>query len=244
VGKPFALSDLVERLLRHRPGFNPAHPVPADLNVPQMGLAASELPAVLDVDAALHRMGGMRALYVRAARVARTELAEWLQASDAPEAGEALTRRLHALKGSAGMLGADRLAAVAARLERGDRTELAADARVRRWHELQAAAAATQQALERAIADLDDAAGAANATVGVLGASDLQAALRSLMDVLQACDLQALQQFADIRPALAALGADELDALEAAVHSLQFDVAHALCQSIARRHAAQSPSVA
>jgi len=72
----------------------------------------------------------------------------------------------------------------------------------------------------------------------------LQTALRSLMDVLLACDLQALQQFTEIRPALVAQGVQELGALEAAVQGLQFDVAHALCQAIARRHAARSESAA
>jgi signal transduction histidine kinase/CheY-like chemotaxis protein len=246
VGKPFALADVVERLLRHRPGFTPGHPAPAGPASAQTGTPAVGLPALLDVDTALHRMGGMHALYVRAARVACTELTELLQASDAPEPGDALTRRLHALKGSAGMLGANQLATIAARLEQDCRHEPSAGVSAQGWRELLATAAATRQALQQAIATLDDAADSERtlATGGTAQEHDLQTALRSLMDVLLACDLQALQQFTEIRPALVAQGVQELGALEAAVQGLQFDVAHALCQAIARRHAARSESAA
>jgi two-component system sensor histidine kinase/response regulator len=204
----------------------------------------TESPAVLDVDAALHRMGGMRALYRRAAGTACAEWAPWLAVTVPPEPSDDLVRRLHTLKGSAGMLGANQLAALAARLERDYRAAISADARAGLWRELLEAMAAARKALEQSLVAMDVASESASETAPVPNPSELDVALRRLMDVLLACDLQALSQFAEVRPALAALGTDELEALETAIHNLQFDVAHALCQTIAQRHAGQAPSAA
>ncbi|TFY98013.1 response regulator [Ramlibacter rhizophilus] len=120
VGKPFNIDELVGTLLRHvRPGTaseSASAPVPLDSQpVPENG------PAVLDVFAAVERLGGDQALYQRlvpsfaeSLRGIAARLPSLLNSVPQPEA----VRLLHTLKGSAATLGAQRLSEAAARAER------------------------------------------------------------------------------------------------------------------------------
>ncbi|MFZ2327890.1 MAG: ATP-binding protein [Rhodoferax sp.] len=248
VGKPFDLNHLVDLLLRLVPHRAPAQPDTGS-SVPDAALpgAADGGPAmVLDVAPALARMGGMRSLYVRAVREFAADLPALQQqlgpllASDPPQAA----RKLHTLKGSAAMLGANRLAEAAAALEQHclqilPSTDVAAPLAA-----LQGAVDATRSALAHAMTELD--ADASSDVVDPPVATDgsgIHAALTGLAALLQASDLQALQHFAEIRPALAALGVEQLSELEAAVQALQFDQAHALCRTLLRQFAPRPASV-
>jgi signal transduction histidine kinase/CheY-like chemotaxis protein len=117
IGKPFDLGQLVA-LLRAITGADGSAAMPQGaqpLQAPWPALAG------IDLEAALSRLGGQRALYVDIAREfmdelhsTLIELDDKLGASDAPHA----KRLLHTLKGNAGTLGLQALANECARLER------------------------------------------------------------------------------------------------------------------------------
>lgn len=109
VSKPINLDDLVNALLRHTQDRPPAEKV-----------VSNPIPAVIlkgdngiDVDAALQRLGGNRALYEQIIRVFPSEadiqlvsLKKAFATGNLPDA----IRALHTLKSNAGMLGATALA--------------------------------------------------------------------------------------------------------------------------------------
>jgi PAS domain S-box-containing protein len=118
VGKPFELEHLVA-VLRRWTGLaedaSTAPDAPARLaaSVP----AAGDALPVLDRDGAIARMGGNAELYARALVPMRAQLAQLrgeLEALPATPVGEAHGRVLHALKGMAATMGAERLRAAAA----------------------------------------------------------------------------------------------------------------------------------
>ena len=110
LAKPLVLADVVDAILRHvQP--QQAHAAAGDH-------AAAE--AVFDLDGAVERLGGDRALIVRLLPTFERNLrkaADDLQAPWQPPAGEDLCRVLHTLKGSAGTMGATALATAAGRAE-------------------------------------------------------------------------------------------------------------------------------
>ena len=246
VGKPFDLNHLVALLLRlvsrmaqTQPDANFAAPAVA----PQ-GTAIGDPTMVLDVASALARMGGVRSLYVRAAREFVADLPAQLQqlgplvASDHPQAA----RQLHTLKGSAAMLGANRLAEAAAALEQRCLQTPPSNDVAAPLAALQGAVDATRSAMAHAIAALEVAASAGAVVPSVVtDVPGVYAALKGLAVLLQVSDLQALQHFAEIRPALATVGAQQLGELELAVQGLQFEVAHTLCQAMLRQYAPTPP---
>ncbi len=246
VGKPFDLNHLVALLLRWVPRMAPSDAVSDTPDAALPGAAPGTPPAVLDVASALARMGGMRSLYVRAVREFAADLPALLQeleslvASDHSQAA----RHLHTLKGSAAMLGANRLADAAAALEQRCRKPPPAGDVAEPLAALQGAVDAARSAIVDAIAalDADASAGAVVPSVATDGPG-VHAALTGLAVLLQASDLQALQHFAEIRPALAAVGAEHLADLEIAVQGLQFDQAHALCRTMLRKFAPRPASV-
>jgi two-component system, sensor histidine kinase and response regulator len=123
IGKPFDMAKLVSLLLRMT-GF---HADVAPTNTPEASSSspAPDLPVLevngLDIQTALNRLGGMQSLYRQVAedvvKVMDTVVPEVrlsLQAGDKQQ----VKRSLHTLKGHAGTLGANELAAQAARLEK------------------------------------------------------------------------------------------------------------------------------
>lgn len=99
VGKPFDLEQLIATILRHKRG---------------------SAPALLDSGAALARMAGNRAVYAAVLRgfpdemdKLKLEFSELLAQPD----GARAARALHVLRGLAGMVGAERLAALAGEVE-------------------------------------------------------------------------------------------------------------------------------
>jgi hypothetical protein len=99
---------------------------------------------------------------------------------------------------------------------------------------LESLAQTTRAALGQAIALLDTRATTV-ANDSSPAATDAnraaaQAALQSLMPLLAASDLSALERFAEIRPAIAILPGEFIDQLEAALQDLDLDAALAICK--------------
>lgn len=113
VGKPFDLEQLIGVILRHarKPGVTA---------VAEPALTRQAEPAQLNVAAALARLGGSTTVYQIALRGFKGEMGKLTQQlagameSDQAELGAAA---LHVMKGLAGMIGADRLAATAQQAE-------------------------------------------------------------------------------------------------------------------------------
>ena len=122
VGKPFDLDHLVavlQRVTGRQSGVAGASAARAG-GLPPAVLAAAAAASV-EVDAAVARLGGKAAVYRRMLARFVADLAGWpaqLQ-TDMAQGGEvAAARQLHTLKGVAGTLGADSLAALAGQAER------------------------------------------------------------------------------------------------------------------------------
>ena len=116
VGKPFDLTQLIALILKHarRDGREPAHLAGSDAAPSAAG--AVPLPeAGLNSAAALKRLGGLHPVYLMALRsfvVEAGKLAAQLTAARAEQDPKAALPALHTLKGLAGTVGADRLAAL------------------------------------------------------------------------------------------------------------------------------------
>ncbi|MBU0827717.1 MAG: Hpt domain-containing protein [Gammaproteobacteria bacterium] len=149
-----------------------------------------------------------------------------LAESEGIEQRDALTARVHKLRGSSGMLGATRVHAIASQLEaalRGGAPE-AGDMITALNEALQqviAAAAATFPSAAPRPTAPRPASAAAPAPVA-LPASTLQA-IEALRHLLEQQDLAAIQNFENLAPDLLALmGAQMLAPLSQAVHALDF----------------------
>jgi two-component system, sensor histidine kinase and response regulator len=141
VGKPFELDHLVAVLQRYS-GYQSAEPVVASKPyTPVLAVAPRDLPpGDLDVQGALHRVGGDKAMYANVLGAFAKEMQqvpEQVQAHLQAQEQTQAVRALHTLKGLAATVGARHLAAVAARLEHevrsgaaaGEHQELIADLR-------------------------------------------------------------------------------------------------------------------
>jgi PAS domain S-box-containing protein len=130
IGKPFDLEQLIEVILKHarRGGVALAGAPAADawhadaaVSVPSVAAEPAPLPdAGLNSAAALKRLGGLESVYLIALRsfIAEAEtLAAQLQAARAAQNCNAALPALHTLKGLAGTVGADRLAALSQQAE-------------------------------------------------------------------------------------------------------------------------------
>ena len=196
----------------------------------------------IDVVSALQRMGGNVDLYWHASKdfcaELRTVPAQYTELLDASSMSGAL-RLMHTLKGTAGTLGAVKLAALAANLERvcrsSDKPELARQGLTSLTQEI----AATQDALEQALAKLPRTQAP---TVSAVAASrsTVVAALEELQALLAASDMLALERFDALRDTLANLPLGDFDQLEVALQNLDFDAALALCRKSLGQEAALS----
>jgi CheY-like chemotaxis protein/HPt (histidine-containing phosphotransfer) domain-containing protein len=161
LGKPYLSRDLVQAMAAAlgRTSPTPAN-APAARPVPAGEAAAAGEPAaaggdgvpVFDSATALHLVGGNRELVVRLVNLFLEQLDTSVAAITAAlQAGDAAAQKLaaHALKGSAAVIGAQRLRELAARLEREGR-----DGRCRPDEEaaLRRIAAATAQAMRAYLA--------------------------------------------------------------------------------------------
>lgn len=163
LGKPYLSRDLVQAMAAALGRTSPT-PIVVSAPTPVNAPAASPVPAgepaatggdgvpVFDSAAALHLVGGKRELVVRLVNLFLEQLDTSVAAITAAlQAGDAAAqkRAAHALKGSAAVIGAQRLRELAARLEREGR-----DGRCRpdEEAELRRIAAATAQAMRAYLA--------------------------------------------------------------------------------------------
>ena len=124
IGKPFDLAELIEVILRHTgksgavagSAARGASGSTADAAITDASISA------LDSSTALRRLGGLKAVYLIALRSFIVEAAKLdgkLQDAEGAQQRDQALAALHTLKGLAGTVGADQLAALAADAERG-----------------------------------------------------------------------------------------------------------------------------
>jgi signal transduction histidine kinase/CheY-like chemotaxis protein len=227
IGKPFDPDAVVAVLRRHcGTATGPDRAAPAGLP----GLA----PALLDqagragiaLAEALARMSGRIELFERTLHALHEQdrkLADALAAG-----GATATRGLHGYRGLAAMLGAPQLAALAAEGERAATPDAALDVDwQRRFLERRTADLA---ALDRLAADLAASASApADLVQTTAPPGSLALRLDMLAELLAGSDLEALEVHEALRPQLPP-HADT--ALQAAMNSLDFATALALCREL------------
>jgi PAS domain S-box-containing protein len=170
VGKPFDLTQLVHTLL-HISGYAPperAEPT-ATATTPNTSTIAATATlqhatptdsgtSGIELDAALQRLGGKRALYARAARDFLHTLAdETLALSDAARADPQAAQMLaHSLKGTAALVGANALSTLAARLEKLCRASTHGPALEVSLVQLKHMAHSTQEQLQELLSSFDE----------------------------------------------------------------------------------------
>ena len=247
VGKPFDLDHLVQVLLRQAGRGVAAAEVAAVVAAasPAQARAAQALPATVraaanqagvQIDTAMARLGGKAEVYRQMLQrfvddLARmpAELQGLAQAADSAAAA----RALHTVKGVAATLGADALAAAAAR---GESALLADHGPPTAQQALAAASAAIEaagpglQALLVALrpADLPLAA-TPNAEID---SPALRQGLRHLAELLRHSDMGAMEAHSALQLQFAGALGERMRALDAAVAGLEFDPALRHCEQL------------
>jgi len=220
IGKPFD-PDAVVAVLRRRCGAAP---------VPDRPPAAGDLPAALLADAdragialaeALARMSGRVDLFERTLAALHEQDRKLAQAL--AEGDGSAARGLHGFRGLAAMLGAEGLAALAAEGEHA----AAPDADWQRRFEERRRA--DLGALDRFAADLTAAQAPSAQPPEPAPPGSLAQRLDALAELLDGADLAALDAHAALR---AQLPPDAAAALDAAMASLDFQAALALCRDL------------
>jgi CheY-like chemotaxis protein len=239
VGKPFDLKALVQTLLDITGYQTP--PTSAELRSSQPespAAAATPASSVLDVAAALGRMGGLSKLYLRSARDFLHGLPEQVSALRSVAGGDAAQCGLlaHSLKGTAALLGATDLSAIASHLEKQCKTGTAGTMRLATLERLKVLAQATDTQLREAIDRMDPPEQAMQVPAGVstnrVDHQALAQALGQLLPQLQEDDLSVLETFAALRETLGTLPAALFDPLEAALQDLDLALALSACRHI------------
>jgi signal transduction histidine kinase/CheY-like chemotaxis protein len=254
VGKPFDLPKLVQLLLRltGHTGTNGDSGLPvardAGGGLQHDRQQAPQPAGEIDVQGAIHRMSGLETLYLRSAKEFVKELAstveDWLAAL--PHNPHQAVMQMHTLKGTAALLGAKRLSAEAARLEKLCDEPLTAQACAEQAEPLRRVVRTTQDAMQTVIdemaarlANSDDARPRVRAAAGAPGVDTpaLQEALHALMALLEASNLQALELFAQRRTDFDGVDEAQFSQLEEALQSLELEQALVICRAMALRWA-------
>ena len=200
--------------------------------------------SVLDVPAALARMGGLSKLYLRAARdflqALPGQVAELPRLAEQDSAQCAM--QAHTLKGTAALLGALDLSEIASHLEKQCKNGVPGPARAATLERLALLAQVTRTQLLEATLQMehsaapapqsDSAAAALDSAATALDRPALQATLAQLVPELEAADLSALDTFASQRAALVAVPETLLNPLEEALQDLDLELALAACRHI------------
>jgi CheY-like chemotaxis protein len=240
VGKPFDLKALVQTLLDVS-GYQappPSTTLLASALPVSAVMAAATRPAnsVLDVAAALGRMGGLSKLYLRSAKDFLASLADQVDALQQAASHDSAQCGLlaHSLKGTAALLGAQDLSEIASHLEKQCKAGAAVAVRLATLERLRALADATAEQLHRAVNDIEQPGLSATAQLAAQPAATpaqassegpqhtaLRTALATLMPQLQADDLSALETFASLHDSLSTLPEALLTPLETALQDLE-----------------------
>jgi HPt (histidine-containing phosphotransfer) domain-containing protein len=182
-------------------------------------------------------MSGATSLYVRTAgdflqllSSVIEELRRQLDANNRPQ----VRMLLHTLKGNAGTLGITALAREASRLEQLCSTALGIDQCIHQMDSLQECITHAQELLTTAIEMLksevpDRKVTSVKDIQGSVSQEELIVALRTLKSLLEASDMQALQNFADVRELLMTIPGDLVDQLDISLQSLDMECAHKVC---------------
>jgi signal transduction histidine kinase/CheY-like chemotaxis protein len=241
VGKPFDLGQLVSALLRatgHRPGATTQAEPTDQGTAPRQDADHSDalVSADINVPVALDRMAGMKKIYLRSAGDLLVPLANLpaqllalLKKGDLPAA----RILVHTFKGTTATMGLTRLSDYLAQTEKlcktADRSaELTAHA-----SELTKYVDAAVGALQKAIDYLKGEMEVAQPPQPTLANDprDVRQALRSLIALLEASDLTAMQKFADLRGPLGSLPGPTFGRLENALLGLKLEEALAICRA-------------
>ncbi len=251
VGKPFDLKNLTETLVRHT-GWAPKSAVAAEaIKVDGVQLrdepakqSRDHWPEGLDMEAALARMGGNRALMQRSIRkflADAQQLEGRVCAMLADGAHEDARRELHAFKGLAATLGATALSKVAAQAE----SALLRHGQVFEAASLMAPVATMLQIvapeLESVAARLvSDALPKDNSSrTGEIDRKAFTEALQALLQALQAGDMEAMVLHANLHQLLANSSSrewdGELEPLDAAMADLELQRGALECELLLRQ---------
>ena len=241
VGKPFDIRQLAQLILRVCARV-PAEGAPSAPG-PRATVPASELPHRLphdlpevDLAPALERLSGIETLYMQAAMGFLKDLASLADRLDehlATHAWEAAARLVHTCKGTCGTLGLTRLAADMAGLERTIKqarvgaAELSVTPLPLRERVVQA-----MQALQAVVGQMQShqLVGRAPATPVALDRQAASNALVQLMGLLADSNMEAVQCYQVHRHTLTGLPRDRFDALDSAMHGLDFPQALQVCR--------------
>jgi PAS domain S-box-containing protein len=246
VGKPFDLDDLVRVVRRHTGREEIAPAADGTTDLPPAAAAAAQTAGV-NLAAARARMGGRLDVYTRMLRRFLADLEttlEQLRCSIGAGSIEEAARLLHTLKGLAGTLGIDRLAAAAGDAEKGLGGSGAGDAAATQALcdgvcTLIDAARQDLLALQQALVDSQRAqpsdppeapAGAKRET--------LVDALRELSSALERSDMVATTLLAGLQTRFSGELADRLQTLDDTVSQLDFEAALAQCAALIEAHTA------
>ncbi|MBK9573956.1 MAG: response regulator [Rhodoferax sp.] len=228
VGKPFDLNALVAVLLTLT-GRKAATP-PVDA-------APMTTFEHVDVTAALSRLGGNKALYLRTLKSFLNDSANTVQQLEGQLRDARLddaARQLHTLKGLAATIGATALAGAVARVESLVKHDAQGLPLAAGMAEMQATLAATHSVLERVISELGGALPDEAATARPTPTADVRdflQDLQALAALLRESDMGAMAQHEQIK---ATHGAHrvELKALDDAISLLDFAAALRHCQDL------------
>ena len=248
VGKPFDINDLV-RVLRRNARWGDAPPAPptTELTLTQ-DLMQAATAAGVDLNAALHRLGGKQDVYRRMLSTFLTDLkvmpgqllgfAQGMAHGDSPDIAK---RSLHTLKGLAATLGAMALSTEAASAERVMATNPTAELALATAQQAGSAIAnalpGLQSLLDFLQKDHQEAGDAPGAGANPeLDRPRLLAALQAMERLLEASDMESMNAMAELQQEFGLALGDEVAALEAAMADLDFDGALPLCKALVQKY--------
>jgi len=227
--KPLDPETLVRTLRRHIEARRGA-PLPVRSSDAQTALPA-DWPLIdgIDLQGTVHRLGGDTALFHRLlARLLQSHDSEWVKGLVELPAEQAVAH-LHKLRGSAGLLGAQRVQALAAEGEERLRDGATPAELTALLGSLSQSIAALHSAADAWLAQpLTTSAGPQESPL-----ADAQAAFAELLSLLRRQDLEAGNVLQSLRLWLReqGLGAEELDAVERCVEDLDFEKALSLLEA-------------
>ena len=251
VGKPFDLAQLVSVLLRHIAASRglsvkelvsllPPIAFAAEPDGPKSPIDCDDLDDnILDLHAAINRMGGREALYLSAARSLGQDLSDMphrMQALIGAMDLQAMRVYLHTLKGTTATLGLTHLSAEIARLEKLSKEAPDSDSLQRHWELAVEPLTIAQAELSKVIAHLSAVRGPQSgpALESVSSASVLEDVQLRLIALLDHSDMAAMDLFSELRERLMAEVPADFEALDAAMVRLDFATASAICHALTR----------
>ncbi|MDC8784999.1 response regulator [Paucibacter sp. hw1] len=234
IGKPIDFAELVEIVQRHTHRLSPA---PLEHSPPRSDENSHGGQSVLDMPLALVRFGGREALLQRSIRtlIAAIESLPKQMHEEGIRDSSAAIRLLHTIKGNAGMTGAVLLADVAGKAEdRAEQQAKSGDLSPRFIEELlRSMDAVAQQSVEALKAYLAQHAPLMDQTAVIdrpVARRDMQRRLENLSTLLHDGNMRAIDEFDSLRFDLGRVHGGEIAELDAAIGSLDFQLAFKLLQ--------------